>query len=120
MPRMRPVCRVLKCGNQPVPLADNAAAAMVEMEMRQEDVRDIVAVKAMGGQGFVEGVIAMKIIVAEEAGILLVPDTVVHQDELVALLDEQASQGPGAEVILIRRMDLAPKGLWNDAEHGAA
>lgn len=93
---------------------------MVEMEMRQENVCDIVAVKAMGGEGFVEGVIAMKIVVAEEAGILLIADTVVHQYELVALFDQQATHGPGAEIILICRMDLTPKRLWNDAEHGAA
>jgi hypothetical protein len=93
---------------------------MIEMQMGQQHIRNVIPVKAVGGQRFVEAIVPMKMIVAEEAGILLIADAIVHQDKLVALLDQQATQGPGAEIVLVCRMDLTPKRLWNNAEHGAA
>jgi hypothetical protein len=93
---------------------------MIEMQMGQQHVRNVIPVKAVGRQGFVEAIVTMEIVVAKEAGILLVPDAVIHEDEFAVLLDQETTQGPGAEIILICRIDLTPKGFWNYAKHGAA
>ena len=62
----------------------------------------------------------MQIVMAEELRILLVADPVIDQDQPVTVLHEQAAHGPGAEVVGIRRMVLAPQRLGHHAEHGAA
>ena len=50
MPRMTPVNSILKCRDQPIAFADDAAAAVVEMQMGQQHIGDIVAMKAGRGQ----------------------------------------------------------------------
>ncbi len=62
---------------------------MIEMQMGQQHIRNVIPVKAVRRQGFIQGVVAVQIIVAEEPGILLIADAVIHQDQFAAVLDQQ-------------------------------
>jgi hypothetical protein len=81
---------------------------MIKMQMRQQHIGNVIPAKAMHSQGLIQGIIPMQVIMTEKFGILLVADAIVHQDQPPAILDQQATHSPGAEIVVIGRMDLAP------------
>src|SRR5262249_1878056 len=62
----------------------------------------------------------MEVVISKEFRILFVADAIVHEDQLIPFLYQQATHGPGAEIVLVGWMNLIPQGLGHYAEHGAA
>src|SRR5262245_3709143 len=116
-----PVKRFGKSGHQSavcVPL--NGTAAVIEMQVGQENISNILGAKTMSSQAFFERVVSMQIIVAKELFILLVAKSVVDQDAVVAVLDQQAAHSPGTKIPIVGGIGFVPKRFWNDAEHSAS
>src|SRR5690606_14303902 len=63
--------------------------------------------------------ISMQIIVPEKLLVLLVTYTGIDKNEPVALLYQKAAHSPGAHVVFIRRIKLAPHTLGHYTMHGA-
>jgi hypothetical protein len=108
MPLVAPISGIFKSRYQPIPFTDNAASAMIEMEMGQQYIGDVIPVKSMFCQGLVQGIVTMQIIMTEKFRILFVADAIVYEDKALAFLDQQAAHSPGTEIVLIGRMDFAP------------
>lgn len=96
------------------------SSAMIKMQMREEYISDIVAVKAKFLERAVQGIVAMEIIMGKEFFALFVSDSGVNQSEFVAVFYQQASHGPGAHVVIVCRIGFLPNGLWYNTKHGAA
>ncbi len=88
--------------------------------MGKKNIGDVIAVKAMLCEGFVQRIISMQKIVSEEFRVLFIPQSGIHQNQPIIIFDQEASQGPGTEIIFIGRIQLVPDGFGNYAEHGAA
>src|SRR3954464_11716110 len=87
----------------------NAAAAMVEVQVGKEHVRNVIRAEACFLQRSFERICSVEVIMAVELCILLAADAVIDQDEAVAVFDEEAAHGPVAEVVLISRVGLVPQ-----------
>jgi hypothetical protein len=57
---------------------------------------------------------------AKKLFILLGANTIVDQNKLVIVFNQQGSHSPGAEIVFIGWIGSLPDGLWNDTEHGAS
>ncbi len=112
--------RVFEGGHQFVAFPFDAAAAMVEMQVGEEDVGDIIAVVPQGGERFVKRIVAVEMVMTEEFRILLVADAIVDEDEPVAVFHQHAAHRPGAHVIVVGRVEFVPDAFGHYAEHGAA
>ena len=97
----------------------NTAAAMIKVQVTQHHVGDVIKAVTVLAQGFLQGVIAIEEIMGKELFVLLVAEAVIDEDLTIAGIDEQASHGPVAHVVLIGRVQFVPNGFWNNAEHGA-
>src|SRR5258708_10959979 len=104
MPFIAPVSGIFKGRHQAVAFPNNTPPAMIEMQVRQQDIRDIIPVKPVFCQRLIQGVVPMQVIMTEKPGILLVSDAIVYEDEAVSFLAQQAPHCPRTESILI---------LWN-------
>jgi len=74
----------------------------------------------MFGKGFIECIVAVQVVMAPEPGILFVAIAVVNQDQPVAVLYQQAAEGPAAEIVFVGGVLFVPHGFGHNAEHGAA
>jgi hypothetical protein len=115
-----PIGGIPECGNKQVTLPGNASTTMIEMQMREEDIRYIIGRKSMLGEGTIESVIPMEIIVTEEFRILLVSHAIVYEYQSLSIFDQQTTKRPAAHIILIGGIDLVPDALRYNAKHGAA
>lgn len=62
----------------------------------------------------------MQEVMTEETLILFVSESRVDKDDFFSGVYQEASHGPAAEVVVIRRDHLIPDGFWYDPKHGAA
>ncbi len=93
---------------------------MVEVQVREQDVRDVFGCKARFADGFQQCGVAVRLVVAEKFLTLLVAHARVDQDQAIAVLDQQAAHSPGAEVVGVGGVVFLPKHFRDDAEHGPA
>jgi hypothetical protein len=93
---------------------------MVKMQVRHEHIGDIVAVKSMLGEGFIEGMIAPKGIITKEFFRLFGAHSGIDEREAVSVFNEHASGGDIDEVIGIGGIGFAPNSFGNNAKHGTA
>ena len=101
-----------------LPAADGTAA-MVEVEVGEEDVGDVVAVEPERVELCIQ-VLRSRGVMAEEFFALLVAHAAVDEHQAVALFDQEGAKGPIAAVALIGGVVLRPERLRDHAEHGAA
>ena len=113
-----PIGGVLEGRCERVAMANDATAAMVEVQVGQEHIRHIIARESGFFKRTVKRVITMQVVVPEEFGVLLVADAIVDQDQSSTIFHQQTAHRPGAEVVRIGRMVLAPKCLRHHTEHG--
>ena len=93
---------------------------MIKVQMRQKDVGDVAAVKALLGQALVERRVAVKMKVAKKLGVLLASDAGIDERQAIAIFYQEAAHGPGTKVLGVGRIGPLPKCLRNHAKHGAA
>jgi hypothetical protein len=93
---------------------------MIEMEMGQEYIADIICSEAMLLKVLAEGVVAVRVVEAEELVILLIAHAGIYQYLIVAMLYQQAAHSPAAHVCIISRVGFLPHSLWHHAMHSAA
>jgi hypothetical protein len=93
---------------------------MIEMQMGEEHIGNILFPESLFFQRIVEIFISMQIIITEKFSILLVANSIVHQDQLCAILHQQTAHSPGTKIVGIGRIGFIPDELGNDTKHGAS
>ena len=122
MPLGAPERGVGKGGFKPLGIvrsASDGAAAMVEVQVGQEDIGDVVSVKSEGIQLKVKVLVARGVM-AKEFLALLVAHAAVHQHQPVAILDEQERRAQSQRLRSSVGWCLVQRGFGHHAEHGAA
>jgi hypothetical protein len=94
-------------------------AAMIEMEMRHDQMRDVARLHPQRLQVLREPSVAMIENLALDVA-QPVADSRIDQDSVVALHYKRASQVEADTVALIRRMIALPQFARHDAEHASA
>jgi hypothetical protein len=93
---------------------------MIEMQMGKKNVGNILFPESVFFQGIVQPFIPMQIIITEKLCILLVANSIVHQDQLLSVLNQQTTHCPGTKIVGICRIGFIPDKLGNDTEHGTS
>ena len=83
------------------PVAFDGPSDMVKVQMGQQYVRDVRSGKPACSQRFVEGVIAVQVVVAEEFFRLLGANSCVDEQQVFSVFNEQAAHGPRTQIIRI-------------------
>src|SRR5690606_2775490 len=96
-----------------------AAAAMIEVQVRQEHIRHIIRGITSGIQRPDQRIIAVQIVKTQKPGVLLVAYTIVDKDAPVSVFHQEATHGPCAEILFVSRVQFIPNGFWYYTEHGA-
>src|ERR1051325_10209444 len=67
-----------------------------------------------------EVIVAMEIVVAEKLFALLISNSVIHKNEVIAIFYQKAPHSPIAKIIFVGRIFLIPQDLGDNAKHGTA
>src|SRR6185312_1355215 len=86
----------------------------------EEHIGNILFPESLFFQRIVDIFISVQIIITEKFSILLVANSIVHQDQLFAILNQQTAHSPGTKIIGIGRVGFIPDEFGNDTKHGAS
>ncbi|MEY3247755.1 MAG: hypothetical protein RIT39_1424 [Bacteroidota bacterium] len=94
--------------------------AMVKMKVRQDDIGyrrrgNPRVLDSLGDIHFLRNPVTVA-----KSVILLAAHPAIDHDDPISVLDQQATEGPGAEVVLIRGIVRGPHGAGYHPEHGTA
>lgn len=98
----------------------DSAASMIEMEVCEENIGDVFGLEAMFLEGADEGVFSVRLKKVEKFIAFFIAHSSVYEDISVFVLHQQATHGPGAEVVVVGRIEFLPDSFGHNAKHGAA
>ena len=79
---------------------------MIKMQVGEKYIGNIIRMKTIFRQWFIQCVIPVQVVMVEEPGILFISVPVINQYQPVAIFYQQATQGPWAKIVFIGRGDL--------------
>lgn len=87
--------------------------------MREKNIADVFGLEAMFLKRPNEGVFAVRFKKIEKFIAFFGAHSGVYEDISAIVLYQKAAHGPGAEVVLIGRIEFLPQAFGDNAEHGA-